>query len=171
MPEIFNRSLKKFFSDHGGPEHGGPLMWPGVNGFPFRGETAPDLRGKQYEDMPLALDFKSRSFRLWDDREKAAFDAIMDRIVNGWYMQHKRFDNWIEQHQEYVVHLEWVQIYGEEADEKHPGGKNVYVVGSQPGRKNFSSEPPRPRIAGVPDTRIRPGGFGALQDRRGRDLL
>lgn len=113
-------SMLKYFSDQGGENHGGSLHWPGTtDGFPFRGDSVPNLKQQEMEELPLALDYKSRSFKLWDEKEKAAFDVIMDRIVNGWYMQHKRFDNYVPDQQEYVVRLEWVQIYGE-----HPGNKN-----------------------------------------------
>jgi hypothetical protein len=119
-----NGSMLKFFQDRGGPssEHGGKLHWPGTPaGFPFRGDQVPNLQGDEAENLPHALDYHSQSFRLWLPEEKAAFDSIMDRIVNGWYMQHKRYDNYVPDHQEYVVRLEWVQVYGETPAGKVPG--------------------------------------------------
>lgn len=115
-------SMLKYFSDRGGADHGGQLHWPGTQeGFPFRGEHVPTLKQSETENLAHALDYHSRSFKLWDPEDKRAFDVVMDRIVNGWYMQHKRFDNFVPEQQEYVVRLEWVQIYGEYPAAKHPG--------------------------------------------------
>ena len=114
-------SMQKFFADRGGPEsqHAGTLHWPGTaDGFPVRG-AAGDLRQQEFEDIPLSLDYKSREFQLWKPDEKDEFDAVMDRIVNGWYMQHKREDYRVTEGR--IVWLEWVQIYGEVPDGKTPG--------------------------------------------------
>lgn len=146
-------SMLKYFADLGGEDHGGPLHWPGTaDGFPFRGETIPNLKQQELEQLPLALDYKSRSFKLWDAQEKAEFDVVMDRIVNGWYMQHKRYDNYVPEHQEYVVRLEWVQIYGEHPASKNPGsgfdGRNQTV--------NIPGAAPQSGLASTPADRSRP---------------
>lgn len=117
-------SMLKYFEDKGGAEteHGAPLHWPGTpSGFPYRGETAPLLKQKEVEEIDHALDYHSRLFRLWIPEEKEAFDAVMDRIVNGWYMQHRRTDREIPGEVAPAVWLEWVQIYGESPLGKHPG--------------------------------------------------
>lgn len=116
-------SVLKYAGESGGKdtEHGGRLHWPGtLAGFPFRGEVAPDLRQDEMEQIVHVLDYKCARFRLWEPQEEAAFREIMDRIVNGWYLQRQRFDNWVEAHQDYVVRLEWVQIYGEHLNGKSP---------------------------------------------------
>jgi hypothetical protein len=114
-------SMQKFFADKGGNAHGGNLNWPGTqDGFPVRG-PAHNLKQDEFQDIPLALDFKSGVFRLWEPAEKQAFEEVMDRIVNGWYMQHKRVDRWCDEHTGMLVWLEWVQIYGETTAAKHPG--------------------------------------------------
>lgn len=150
-------SMLKYFGDRGGEEHGGPLSWPGVRGFPFRGDVVPDLKQQEMEQLPLALDYKSRSFKLWDDKDKADFDQVMDRIVNGWYMQHKRYDNYVPEQQEYVVRLEWVQIYGEHPASKTPGnGSNAKneTVTVRPGPLQgslLSAQPQRGRVVQQPN--------------------
>lgn len=119
-------SMKKFFQERGGPAsaHGEALTWPGTpDGFPFRGPV-PDMKQDEYEQIPLALDYHSQTFRLWEPEEKAGFDQVMDRVVNGWYMQHRRIDRWSDQHCGLVVWLEWVQIYGETPGVKSPSGAN-----------------------------------------------
>jgi len=118
-------SMRKFFADRGGSEHGGKLHWPGTtDGYPFRGDQVPDLRENEFNDVPLALDFQSAHFKLWDPEDKRRFDAVMDRIVNGWYMQHQRKDIPVDGQDLPLVWLEWVQIYGEDTNAKHPGHTN-----------------------------------------------
>ena len=137
--------MLKFFSDQGGAQsaHGGQLTWPGTaDGFPVRG-AVPDLMQDEYDNIPLALDYKSGLFKLFDPAEKQAFDNIMDRIVNGWFMQHRRIDRWSDQHCGMVVWLEWVQIYGETPGAKHPGashGKTTLEM--QPGTGPQGIAPP-----------------------------
>lgn len=121
-----NGSMLKFFQDRGGDDHGGPLHWPGTpEGFPFRGQQIPQLQGDEAYNIPLALDYKSDLFKLWEPEDKARFDQVMDRIVNGWYMQHRRKDIEVDGQILPAVWLEWVQIYGESPKGKVPGsGEN-----------------------------------------------
>lgn len=114
-------SMRKFFADVGGNQHGGALTWPGtVDGYPFRGNV-PDMRQDEFQEIPLALDYKAQLFKLFDPVDAEAFANVMDRIVNGWYMQHKRIDRWSDDPCGPIVWLEWVQIYGESPAGKHPG--------------------------------------------------
>ena len=134
-------SMLKFFDEGGGKEeHGGLLHWPGTpDGFPFRGDAAPHLRQNEIDDVALALDYRSQMFLLWKPEDKKAFDAIMDRVVNGWYMQHKREDVWDAKNQHYRVWLEWVQIYGETPQGKHPGAAGSGTNGN--GKKPTTLSP------------------------------
>ena len=121
-----SRSLLKFFKETGGPgtPHGQPLIWPGTTeGFPVRGVNGPvALKQHETENIPIAMDYHARRFRLWNPEEAADFNSVMDHIVNGLYMQHKRFDNYVPEEQDYVVRLEWVQIYGELSPQQGPRG-------------------------------------------------
>jgi len=140
-------SMLKYFKDRGGSnsEHGGHLHWPGTeDGFPFRGAVSPDLRDEEYANIALALDYHSDSFRLWEPEQKMKFDDVMDRIVNGWYQQHKRIDRWSDQHCGLVVWLEWVQIYGEAPSGKNPGVGHAQqqTVESAAGSGPFGIVPP-----------------------------
>jgi len=139
-------SMRKFFEEQGGStsEHGADLHWPGtMDGFPFRGPVVPDLRQQEYENVPLALDYHSGQFRLWEPDGKAAFDDVMDKIVNGWYMQHKRIDRWSNEHCGLLVWLEWVQVYGETPAGKHPGegGNGKSTLTAEAGTGSFGVVP------------------------------
>jgi hypothetical protein len=109
-------SIRKYHGEHGGPQHGGAnLHWPGtMDGFPVAGppNLFADLKQNEVENLELQYDFKSKMFVLWDEKQKAEFDDINDKIVNGWYRLLKRSDHWDEENKHYRVWLEWFQIYG-----------------------------------------------------------
>jgi hypothetical protein len=108
-------SIKKYFGDLGGPAHGNDrLHWPGTaDGYPVRGNSLPpDLKKEELDSIDLQLDFKSKMFELWDPAQKAEFDDVNDKIVNGWYLQQRRNDNWDDEHKHFRVWLEWAQVYG-----------------------------------------------------------
>ena len=135
-----NGSMLKFFQDRGGPqtEHKGYLHWPGTaDGFPFRGAVAPDLKQDEFQDIPLALDYHSERFLLWEPSEKFRFDKVMDHIVNGLYMQHKRIDRWSDEHCGLMVWLEWVQIYGETPSGQLGASENGNTVQAAAGSGPF----------------------------------
>lgn len=123
-------SMAKFFDERGGAAHRGSIWWPGtVDGFPYRGDAPPLLKAHEAANVAAVMDFHSRRFNLWVPEDKAAFDDIMDRVVNGWYAQHKRFDRWqmVEGLEQLSVWLEWVQIYGETITGKSP--RNAHTSG------------------------------------------
>ncbi len=109
-------SFRKYFDELTGQQHGGAsLNWPGtLEGFPVMGATADhaNLKKEELENLDLRFDFKSKMFELWDEKQKAEFDDINDKIVNGWYRLVKRADNWDDEHKHYRVWLEWFQVYG-----------------------------------------------------------
>jgi hypothetical protein len=134
--------MLKYFAERGGDAHKGLLHWPGTpDGYPYRGDAAPHLRQDEINQVELALDYQSRMFCLWDTADKRAFDEVMDRIVNGWYMQHKRQDVWDAEHQHYRVWLEWVQVYGETPHGKHPGASGSGTDGNDTQQDKITIRP------------------------------
>lgn len=109
-------STQKYHGERAGWQHGEhQLNWPGtMDGFPVIGGPGgfPDLKQEEVENIDLQYDFKSKMFVLWDPSQKAEFDDINDKIVNGWYRLLKRSDHWDEENKHYRVWLEWFQIYG-----------------------------------------------------------
>lgn len=107
--------LGKYHGELGGEDHAGPLNWPGtLDGFPVLGRpgASTNLKQSELENLEIRYDFKSRLFLLWSDDEKASFDDVNDKIVNGWYRLLKRADVYDEEHKHYRVWLEWAQVYG-----------------------------------------------------------
>lgn len=109
-------STRKYFQEIAGQQHGNHrLYWPGTpEGFPVIAPpgTAPNLKQEEMENIDFRLDFKSKMFELWDTAQKAEFDDINDKIVNGWYMLQKRSDHWDDEHKHFRIWLEWCQVYG-----------------------------------------------------------
>lgn len=114
-------SLMKYFDQKGGPEQGMQLTWPGtMDGFPIIGDAANlNLKQEETAQIPLRLDFHSKEFYMWDPESKKEFDLVMDRIVNGLYMQHQREN--VRTPEGRLVWLEWVQIYGEISNDNKAG--------------------------------------------------
>jgi len=109
-------SFTQYHGESSGAQHGDyRLQWPGtMDGFPVLSNPAAkrDLKQDEVEDIDLQYDFKSNMFELWDPAQKAEFDNIHGKIVNGWYRLLKRIDNWDESKTHFRVWLEWMQIYG-----------------------------------------------------------
>jgi hypothetical protein len=108
-------SIGKYMHETGGSLHDGKkLLWPGTaDGFPVIGNgAAPNLKKEELENIDLRLDFKSKMFELWDPAQKAEFDDINDKIINGWFLLQRRTDNWDNTHNHLRVWLEWAQVYG-----------------------------------------------------------
>lgn len=108
-------SIKKYYGETGGSSHGNQhLHWPGTpDGFPVRGDGIPgNLKKEELEALDLNLDFKSKMFELWDPTQKAEFDDVNDKIVNGWYLLQRRNDHWDDEKKHFRVWLEWAQVYG-----------------------------------------------------------
>lgn len=109
-------STRKYHGEVGGIQHNNAqLNWPGtLDGFPVLGGAGPrpDLKQEELENIDIQYDFKSRMFELWDTTQKAEYDNINDKIVNGWYRLLKRTDNWDEKNNHFRVWLEWAQVYG-----------------------------------------------------------
>lgn len=109
-------SIKKYYGETAGAAHGaGLLHWPGtLDGYPVKSGNSlpPDLKKEEVENLDLQLDFKSKMFELWDESQKAEFDDINDKLVNGWYILQRRTDHWDEEKKHYRVWLEWAQVYG-----------------------------------------------------------
>ena len=108
-------SLRKYHGEIGGEQHNNArLNWPGtLDGFPVIGSgNRADLKQEELENIDIQYDFKSRMFELWDVTQKAEFDNINDKIVNGWYRLLKRNDNWDDENKHFRVWLEWAQVYG-----------------------------------------------------------
>lgn len=115
-------SLRKYHSELGGMQHdGGLLHWPGtLDGFPVlsASTTHLDLKQEEVENLETQMAFKSRMFELWDPQQKAEFDDISDKIVNGWYRLLKRSDNWDDEKKHFRIWLEWGQVYGMTPDKR-----------------------------------------------------
>jgi hypothetical protein len=107
-------SIHKYYGEQGGFNGADKLHWPGtLDGYPVKSRgLPPDLKKEETENLELQLDFKSRMFELWDPEQKANFDDINDKIINGWYLQQRRTDNWDEEKKHFRVWLEWAQVYG-----------------------------------------------------------
>lgn len=105
-------SLLKYVGEQD-DEHNGKLNWPGFLGMPVRGQVGLIKERELEESVEVAYDFHCDEFDLSDPEQRDRYVKIMDRIVNGWYVQ--RFcDNYIDEvTKKRKVWLEWCQQYGQ----------------------------------------------------------
>lgn len=115
-------SLWKYIDHPGGADHGGQLAWARSGDLPplrkFNGSALTQAEVDAVEEM---YDFHGRTFKLWDPQDLKDYNEIRDRCSNGWYQVVARSEQYVPEQLDWVVKLEWVQIYGEIPDGKMPG--------------------------------------------------
>ena len=106
-------SITKFLHEQS-DEHSGKLFWPGHNGVPVRGVSAPLLTREEIDaSLEEVHDFHEREFDLTVTEDHAAYLQIMDRIISTWYtlIFIERWRHPETNHR--MVRLEWTQKYNE----------------------------------------------------------
>lgn len=89
----------------------GPLQWPGANGFPFLGETAPNLKQSEIEALPVVGRTHERVFDLNDEEDRDHYNWVRDRIRNGLFVQ-DHIERWREDGKKWpLIYLEWTQCF------------------------------------------------------------
>jgi hypothetical protein len=109
-----NNSLIKYQDERQHTGSGKQMFWQRaeLDGFPFRGQAAPILKEEEYEARVRKVgDAKNGFFDVGVPAENAAYLAVCDRIVNGWYqcLYIERFWNKTTRH-----YVEWVEFYMED---------------------------------------------------------
>lgn len=102
----------KFFGEQD-ERHGGPLHWPGVRGFPFRGEQFPLLKQREYDAVPLVPDAKHRTFDLSDPHDSAEYAWVRDRVLGGLFRCDYIEYHWDDKEKKMYIYVEWSQIYAQ----------------------------------------------------------
>jgi hypothetical protein len=106
-------SLFKYFGEQG-DLHGGRLFWSRNLPVPFRGSHAPTLTNEELESqVDVQYDYRSEFFDFSKEDQKAKYDWVMDRIVNGLFTHH-----FIDRHVDHekgvvTVYIEWSQRYAQ----------------------------------------------------------
>jgi len=89
----------------------GALQWPGANGFPFQGETAPSLKQKEVEALPVVGQAHEHVFDLNKQEDREYYNWVRDRIRNGLFIRDHESRNWPEDKEWPIIYLEWTQCY------------------------------------------------------------
>lgn len=106
-------SVLKYINEQDQDSHGQRLYWPGYYGLPVRGHNAPTLTQEEFEtQIEVDHDFHSGEFDLSVPEQKKQYDAIMDRVVNNWYVLYYRDPPKRLEDGKRVVYIEWSQRYG-----------------------------------------------------------
>ena len=116
-------SLFKYFNERGGnhTEHGGTLGWV-RNGehYPLRNVNQIALTEAEVEAIENFADFHCKKFDLWVEADLRDYCEVKDRIENGWYMQRFIERQYMPEHGNWRILIEWIQIYGEIPPSKVP---------------------------------------------------
>jgi hypothetical protein len=126
--------MLKYFGEQSNDHHGGQLFWPGTaEGYPVRNNGGtPHIKQDEMDNLELSFDFKRRVFKLWEEQDLEDYRLVMDRVTNKWYGKIHLARHWDEEHNDEVVVLEWVQVYGEVPRNKRAssGASNAPVGGT-----------------------------------------
>jgi hypothetical protein len=104
-----------------GDRYGGTLQWPGANGFPFLGDTAPSLKQHEIEALPVVGRSYERVFDLNVDEDREYYNWVRDRIRNGMFVQDHIQRRWDEGKDWPVIYLEWTQCFVMAPPQTHAG--------------------------------------------------
>lgn len=108
--------LSKYFGTPQDPS-GNPLFWGEPGGFPFRGMPPTMLKGDEIENIPLVYDAKSQLLELPKDQKR--YDEIIDHCANGWWhLRHEKFFDFDGTKGTMMVFVAWLEIYGENPNNK-----------------------------------------------------
>lgn len=89
---------------------GTPLMFPGYEGLPFRGNTVPILRQEELETkLQVVGDGHARSFNFNKPEDVAEYNRIIDNVAKGIYEISMEKVDWSERENAYVSFVRWVQ--------------------------------------------------------------
>lgn len=114
LPEVDNNlafsSISKYYGDQN-PLYGGKLHWPGIQGLPFRGDTAPLMSEEDKSRVYAAGDANHATLDLSDDSDSKLYAWIRDRIKNGLFVLDHIERHWNENTKNVIVYIEWTQLY------------------------------------------------------------
>ena len=94
-----------------GDRYDGKLQWPGANGFPFIGDTAPNLKQHEVEALPIVGEAKENVFDLNELDDRRYYNWVRDRIRNGLFVQDHISRRQPDDKLWPIIYLEWTQCY------------------------------------------------------------
>jgi len=94
-----------------GERYGGALQWPGANGYPFLGDSAPSLKQQEVEALPIVGKAYENSFDMNDETDREYYNWVRDRIRNGLFIQDHVQRRWDDDKPWPVIYLEWTQCF------------------------------------------------------------
>jgi hypothetical protein len=82
-------------------------------GYPISGPALnPNMRGSEFEDIPLVVTVKVRVFDLSDDADLKAYTEVRDRIANRSWIQMDKTKMVSADGTKIKIHLEWAEPEG-----------------------------------------------------------
>jgi hypothetical protein len=105
--------LERFGKEQSREHHGDHLTWPGTAaGFPILGKVPGLLKESEYEELDHKFTYHVQMFRMWIPDDCREYVYVQERAVNGWFKILDRDRIWDAENQNYMIWVEWIQIYG-----------------------------------------------------------
>ncbi len=95
-------------------EDGTPLHWGRamVDGAPFRGKQVPMWRDEEFETFGERVkNAKTRVFQMWVEADVTAYNAVMDRIANGWWTLLRDIPMPVPTKESFAILCTWTENY------------------------------------------------------------
>jgi hypothetical protein len=113
------------------------LIFPGVNGVPYRGSEVPLLKPEEMEQLERVQDGRAAMFVLSRQPDVDEYNRIIDNTYKGIYEVHREEVNWSESLQSYVIMLRWGELAYEQ-----PNAKTQRVTLNGQGQIRFANHAP-----------------------------
>lgn len=129
-------SLVKFMSEQSGNGRG-DLHWAraGEDGAPFRGDITSMLTSEEYEERVVRVhDPHVDVYDIGNPEQRVAYQAVMDRIVNGWASCQWVDRKYCSETNSWIVYIEWVEHFMEDGMPLASHNPMVGVAGSGNGQ-------------------------------------
>ena len=120
----------KYYGEQG-TRYGGKLHWPGANGFPYVGDTAPSLKQHEVDALPILGQTYGDLFDLNDEESRQHYNWVRDRIRNGLFIR-DHIDRRYEDGKKWpIIYLEWTQCYIQAPPRQATPGSNGHGSATQ----------------------------------------
>lgn len=156
------------------PRHNGRLHWPGLNGFPVRGEHAPLLTKEEQKKLQPIGEVHVEVFDLSDPVQKQNYIWVRDHWRNGHFTIEHEYRHWNAATNNMLVYIEWTQIYYQQTngrtDHAEQNGQGFTLksgLGSDSSGRSADSvlrspnQQQRPAVATLPANAGAAHGYGA----------
>ncbi len=113
-----------------GETDGGNVHWlqrSELDGAPYRGSQVPMMRDEEFDHYAQRVkDAKVRVFKLWEPKDLAEYQNVLDHCANSWWTLLRDVEQFIPAKENYLVLCSWLENFIEVAPE-HVDAARTYT--------------------------------------------